>query len=177
MNQIECKDARPLIGAYTDGELSEAQAGPLRKHLLSCHECRNSAQAIKGSKRWFPRATATETEGLVPAGFAARVARRAFEGDTGEHAAPARVGVGGATLVVERGDSRRQLGFLLEVTGIAAAVLVAFSVAFRMREMPTDQVLRADEAMTVQQIKDQLEELNELDETTGPASGQGAAGH
>ena len=50
---MECIEARPLIPSYLDGELSEAQARPLRKHLLDCPECRSGAQGEKNLKRWF----------------------------------------------------------------------------------------------------------------------------
>ena len=182
MNHFECKDALPLIGAYTDGELSGAQAGPLRQHLMSCPTCRNSAQASKAARRWFQQPLPGEGqpgqrgEDLVPPGFAARVARRAFAGETGEHApeslghleltpavvagevraAESRAGVVRPTLSTPRG----LLGFLVEMTGLAAAVLVALTVAFRMREVPSGEPLRADEALSVQEIKDRLSELN-----------------
>ena len=192
MNQFECKDALPLIGAYSDGELSEAQADPLRKHLMSCHACRNSAQANKASRRWFQRPPSAEAEDLIPAGFAARVARLAFAGETGEHApdsvghleptpalaavAPGRAPLPAATRSAPlAASSRGHIGFLLEVTGIAAAVLVALTVAFRMREVPSGEPLRADQALTVQEIKDRLGELNEVAETTGAATSEAAA--
>src|SRR5687767_11962997 len=79
MNAV-CRDASALIPSYLDGELTEAQAAPLRKHLLSCQACRGSAQSEKNLKRWFVEA---ETP-AVPKDFAARVARRAFAGDRGQ---------------------------------------------------------------------------------------------
>jgi len=179
MNPMDCKDARPLVGAYTDGELSEAQAGPLRQHLMSCQACRNSAQDNQAARRWFrrPASEADEIRELVPAGFAARVARRAFAGDTGEHA-PDTLGhleltpALAAGVPVRRGvtaASESQLGFLIELTGIAAAVLVALTVAFRMREVPSGEPLRADEALSVQEIKDRLGDLNAAEqEAAGP---------
>jgi anti-sigma factor RsiW len=41
---MECHDARSLIQSYLDGELSQAQAAPLRTHLLDCQPCRAGAQ-------------------------------------------------------------------------------------------------------------------------------------
>lgn len=173
MNHFDCKNALPLIGAYTDGELSEAQAGPLRKHLMSCHTCRNSAQSNKVSRRWFQQPEDARGEDLVPAGFAARVAQLAFAGETGEHApeslghleltpsSPTPVAAGPRSTA---SPSRSQLGFMIEMTGIAAAVLVALTVAFRMREMPSGEPLRAEEILSVEQIKDRLDDLNEAAE-------------
>src|SRR5258705_12108957 len=77
---MECNQAQPLIPSYLDGELSEPQAAPLRRHLLDCQPCRAGAQSEKNVKRWFSATAAI----AVPKGFAARVARRAFAGDTGE---------------------------------------------------------------------------------------------
>ena len=55
---MTCNEALPLVWSYLDGELSEAQAAPLRKHLLECNGCRNSAQHGKTLKRWFVRSEA-----------------------------------------------------------------------------------------------------------------------
>ena len=75
-----CDDARALVPSYLDGELSEAQASPLRAHLLDCPACRGVAKEGKALRRWFEFEPAPVS---VPAGFAARVARRAFAGDPG----------------------------------------------------------------------------------------------
>src|SRR5262245_16363421 len=86
MDAILCTDARPLIPAWADGELSEAQAAPLRAHLLGCRDCRGSTQDLRALHLWFD-AGAVDGSSLVPPGFAARVARRAFAGDRGERGA------------------------------------------------------------------------------------------
>src|SRR5262245_25012643 len=92
MDAILCTDARPLIPAWADGELSEAQAAPLRAHLLGCRDCRGSMQDLRALHLWFDagldsRNGAVDGSSLVPPGFAARVARRAFAGDRGERGA------------------------------------------------------------------------------------------
>ena len=111
---MECIEARPLIPSYLDGELSEAQARPLRKHLLDCPECRSGAQGEKYLKRWFVQ----EEPVLVPRDFAARVARRAFAGDSGE-----RFGAVPAAAAFEA-PRDSYLRFILQVTSIAAVVLI-----------------------------------------------------
>ena len=72
---MQCDDVLPLIAGYLDGELSEAQSGPVRQHLLDCPACRQVTQDQKALKSWF-RPTAPVA---APEGFAARVARRAFQ--------------------------------------------------------------------------------------------------
>ena len=50
---MNCNDAHTLIGPYLDGELSETQAAPLRRHLLACVGCRTGVQEHKDLQRWF----------------------------------------------------------------------------------------------------------------------------
>jgi hypothetical protein len=155
---MQCQDALPLVPSYLDGELSEAQAAPLREHLLDCQPCRGSAQDLKGLKRWFVPGAAVEA--AVPSGFAARVARRAFAGDTGEHpeaALPERT-----LRPVAAGDATRaHAGYVRELTGLAAAVLVALTIGLRMQEVPSGERLRADEMMPFSEVQNRLEELND----------------
>jgi len=149
-----CRDALPLVPAYLDGEVSEAQAAPLRKHLLSCHSCRNAAQEGKSLARWFVRPDSLSTASLVPDGFAARVARRAFAGDTGEHSLAA------------QGPRAEQegalLSFVVHFSAAAAAVMLVVALSIRAEELPRGGQLRADDrvAPPVEEIVDALDELN-----------------
>ena len=155
MDAILCTDARALIPAWADGELSEAQAAPLRAHLLECRDCRGSMQDLRALHRWF-EAGAVDGSSLVPPGFAARVARRAFAGDRGERAptfAPA------SGFEVER---RRTFAFVLWSTAAAALLVVALSVALRLRDLPSSERLRAD-SRTPQSTEEILNKLEELD--------------
>jgi anti-sigma factor RsiW len=147
---IQCNDAAPLVSAYLDGELSEAQASPLRKHLLGCVTCRGSAQDLKNLRRWFVAPAAPAGNGEVPSGFAARVARRAFAGDTGVPAPPA----------AAEPSARELLPFVRELTALAAAVLLMLAIGLELGERPAGQPLKADEVPTLEEIEDELERLN-----------------
>jgi anti-sigma factor RsiW len=129
-----CDDARVLVPSYLDGELSEAQASPLRAHLLACPACREVAKEGKTLKRWF---AAPPERVRVPDGFAARVARRAFAGDPG-------------LLVPEAGPARQRplLPFLLLATAVAAAVLLVLAVAIQRESLPESNRLEAQPLMS-----------------------------
>ncbi len=131
--KMSCQNARTLVASYTDGELSEAQAGPLRAHLLDCPSCREAVKREVALKRWFEAARAETVE--VPAGFAARVARRAFAGDPG-FLTPAQPSPSGAGSL---------LSFVLALSAVAAAVLLAFSIVIQRRSLPRGEGLDAGE--------------------------------
>lgn len=149
---MECKNARHLIPSYLDGELTEAQAGPLRKHLLDCQPCRGSAQGEKNMKRWFvdPEPVA------IPRDFSSRVARRAFAGDTGEGYATT-----GALRAVAN-DEDANLRFVLRITAVAAAVLIFLSLALSRINLPSESRLMADDRQEVS-LDRALDELDHLD--------------
>lgn len=129
--KITCDAARLLVPPYLDGELSEAQASPLRAHLLDCPACREGAKAGKALARWF----VPEAPPAVPAGFAARVARRAFAGDPG-------------LLVPEPPPVARPrplLPFLLAASAVAAAVLLGLAIALQRQSLPRESALDARE--------------------------------
>lgn len=127
-----CDDARVLVPSYLDGELSEAQASPLRAHLLDCPSCREVAKEGKALQRWFEFEPAPVS---IPAGFAARVARRAFAGDPG--------------LLVPEPPAVRQrrpiLPFILLATAAAAAILFVLAVAIQKESLPRSNRLEAQQ--------------------------------
>ena len=141
-----CNQQRALIPSYLDGELSEAQAAPLRKHLLACQDCRNQAQGEKSLKAWFR----TEGPAEVPEGFAARIARRAFDGDTGEPVAP-----------LPAQNEAPILRFVLAATSVAAAVLLILAITLRSSDLPSSDRLRAD-SDSPQQLEEVLRELDRV---------------
>ncbi|NOT30561.1 MAG: zf-HC2 domain-containing protein [Planctomycetes bacterium] len=127
-----CDDARALVPSYLDGELPEPQSAPLRTHLLACPACREVAKEGKVLRRWFEAEPARVS---VPAGFAARVARRAFAGDPG-------------LLVPEPPAVRPRrplLPFLLLATAAAAALLFVLAVAIQRESLPHSNRLDAQE--------------------------------
>lgn len=154
--KMTCDNAESLIPSYLDGELSEEQAAPLRRHLLDCHGCRDTAQDDQALKRWFAPEGALAA--AAPAGFAARIARRAFAGDTGvlpdgdADVAPAdRTGTEGTIL-----------SFVVRVTALAAAVLLVCALAIREERLPETPDLSAEEPYP--QVLEELERLNRAEE-------------
>lgn len=148
---MECQNARSMIPSYCDGELSQAQAGPLRQHLLDCQPCRGSAQDLKNLKRWF----AAPASAVVPEGFAARVARRAFQGDTGELVA-ADVSVA----AVEQ-DGGRLLRFVLACTAAAAVVLLVLAIGVRGIGLPhSDRIVADPGSPSLDRALEELDRLN-----------------
>lgn len=151
---MECQDARLLILPYLDEELTEAQAAPLRKHLIECRSCRSEAQSDKALDAWF----VPTAELSVPADFAARVARRAVAGDTGGR-------FESTPQVVEGGG--RILPFVLNLTAAAALVLFLVSLAVKFQGNPSGEALQADSS-NLSEMLDELDRLNR-DEVTDPA--------
>jgi hypothetical protein len=169
--EFECNDALPLVPAYLDGELSEARAGLLRKHLLGCHACRGTAQSGKTLQRWFaPRAEASADPRsaffvAVPSGFAARVARRALAGDSGER-----------EYRLPRAKSDNLLPFVLRATAIAAGLLFALAVGLQMQSRPETTHLSAESvAPPVEHIVEQFDQLNGAGVVAPDANAQGPA--
>jgi hypothetical protein len=164
---MECKNARQLIPSYLDGELTEAQASPLRKHLLDCQPCRGATQGEKNMKRWFVDAEPV----AIPRDFSARVARRAFAGDTGEGYVTAPVGplVGSSAASEDDGHLR----FVLRLTAVAAAVLIFLSLALSRINLPSESRLMADDHPEVS-LDRALDELDRLEKdaplTSTPAT-------
>jgi len=154
---MECTNARGLIPSYLDGELSEAQAGPLRKHLLGCQACRGEAQGEKNLKRWF----SAEPPVAVPRDFAARVARRAFAGDTGEASTRSVAAALAAVAPPQEGEGRL-LVFVLRATAVAAGLLFALSIAIGNLDLPSGARLMADTApeTSLERALEELEKLN-----------------
>ena len=163
---MQCDDVLPLIAGYLDGELSEAQSAPVRQHLLACPACRQVTQDQKALKSWFqPTAPVA-----APEGFAARVARRAFQGDSGllvPQAAPSAPTEEAGTL----------LRFAMNVTAVAAAALLVLSFTIQFGKQPASSTLRAD-STNLERALQSLDRLNQeeradalrAEEAEGPAA-------
>jgi anti-sigma factor RsiW len=176
---MDCRQSQTLIPSYLDGELSEAQAAPLRKHLLDCQACRAGAQSEKNQKRWFSAEVAVS----VPRDFASRVARRAFAGDTGEadfEIVPAGSAVPASAIALARGARPRLasedplLRFVLQATAAAALLALGLSFAIRSLALPAGSGLRAADGkneITVEQALEKLERMNRTESSNGNARG------
>lgn len=178
MGHIDCSNARPLVPSYLDGELSEAQAGPLRRHLLDCQACRAGAQSGKNLARWF----AASEPVAVPRDFAARVARLAFQGGTVVAAptisdfellpaAPPLVrpaARAGRDARNENRDEAKILKFVMRMTVAAALVALLASVAIQSLRRPSTAELRADDrpTLSLEQAVEQLKLINAQAATT-----------
>jgi len=154
---MECQNARSMIPSYCDGELSQAQAGPLRQHLLDCQPCRGSAQDLKNLKRWF----AAPASAAVPEGFAARVARRAFQGDTGELVLEGAGALAGDSAAPLEQDGGRLLRFVLACTAAAAVVLLVLAIGVRQLGLPHgDRIVAEPPAPSLDRALEELDRLN-----------------
>ncbi len=114
----------------------------MRTHLLDCQACRESVQEGKVLRRWFE---GDGEESVVPEGFAARVARRAFAGDPGVLTPT------GTTppLIVERTSeptvrSTPILPFVLKLTAAAAGLVFVLSLFIKDANLPTGSEIGAD---------------------------------
>ena len=144
-----CKESLALIPGYLDGELSDAQAAPLRQHLIDCQPCRKAASGGKSLKRWFEHDPGADVE--VPIGFAARVARRAFAGDTGE--APIAADAEAAPAPILR--------FLLGITAAAAALLLVLSAWMHGVHLPDSENIHAvDTPSSKQELIEKMDRTN-----------------
>ena len=163
---MNCKDCLPLIPSYLDEELSEAQAAPLRQHLMDCRLCRKALSGERAFKRWFEHEPVVEV--AVPAGFAARVARRAFAGDLARgDRDEARAG---------REHELREaplLRFALASTAIAAAVLLAVSMLISQAKLPDGDTLRAGGNLDKETLIEKIESLDDPARSTDAVEDSG----
>ncbi len=147
---MDCKQAQPLVSSYADGELSELQAGSFRKHLMDCQPCRALVQEAKSFQSWFVSSEPV----AVPSDFAARVARRAFAGDTGEFPDD----------VIPAAAPRREapiLQFSLRLAVAAALVLMVVSIGLGVSNQP-DRAAPVSADQTQPELHEILEELDAL---------------
>lgn len=156
---LACAGARVLVPGHLDEELSTTQGSELRAHLLDCPSCREVLKQETHLRRWF---SAGAPEAVpVPAGFSARVARLAFEGDPGisygasepQVSTGQQLGlgldpglgleVGGASPAGRKRGSL--LAFILGATAVAAAALFLFAVLLQGETLPQGERLDAFE--------------------------------
>ena len=158
-NPTKCAQLTDLVPGYLDGELSEEQATPLRRHLLSCPSCRRGATDLTNLKRWAKAAVPTG-EFAIPAGFAARVAQAAFHGGPARgELTPQAPGAPAAQAAALKTDSS-VLTFVLSLTSIAAALLLSLSFFIGVQDQPRGSNLSAQPMPDL--LPDVLRELDEL---------------
>ncbi|MFT7670233.1 MAG: hypothetical protein ACI8X5_002941 [Planctomycetota bacterium] len=159
---MNCKDCQALIPNYVDGELSEAQAAPLRQHLLDCRDCRKTLLGEKSFKRWFEPELAID----VPVGFAQRVARRAFAGDEGLPE--------GGNYAAAGAEEKPLLQFVLRATAIAAALLLVVSVMTFDSELPEGSNVKAGKVLGMEELIEGLDKLGDPAVSQGTQAEEGA---
>lgn len=152
---MDCKETQALIPSYHDGELTEAQAAPLRQHLMDCPDCRRALAGQKAFNRWFPKST-EEVE--IPPGFAQRVARRAFAGDTGSRE-PEPVVASAAEATVPETPI---FSFVLWATSAAAGLLLIISgMLFQSHVGGGDQLHADGHGMSKSELLEQADRLQD----------------
>jgi anti-sigma factor RsiW len=169
---MSCRDALPLVPGYLDGELSEEQAAPLRRHLLDCPGCREAVKSERNLKLWFdaPEAAA------LPVGFGARVARLAFAKESLPDRVlvptPARRGEPAAleTRASRTDSAERILPFVLGLTAAAAVLILILAVALRSIDRPDTVDLRADSEAPPRPRAELFEAIRRLERADADAS-------
>lgn len=155
---MNCKECLPLIPGYLDEELSERQSASMRQHLLDCASCRKELGGQKSLHRWFEFEDLEEV--AVPAGFAQRVARRAFAGDTGELSREL-VGTGAQPAGRTEEKEGVLLRFVLHATAAAAVLLLVLSAWMRNVNLPdSDHMSAAEPTESVEQLLQEADRLN-----------------
>ncbi|MFT5290127.1 MAG: hypothetical protein ACI82F_002198 [Planctomycetota bacterium] len=140
---LACAGARVLVPGQLDGELSETQGNELRAHLLDCGACREVLKQETHLSRWFSEGAPEPAP--VPAGFAGRVARRAYQSDPGIDFSDRLVQ---SPVSGPRGSTPKRgalLSFLLVSTAVAAAALFVFAVVLQEETLPQGEQLEAQD--------------------------------
>ena len=164
--KMNCEQCQPLVPGYLDGELGESLATPLRRHLLACLACREVAQSQRAQATWFQAGEPP----VVPFGFAARVARLAFEG-VGPREGVALIPRPAHALRPADGATSSPPQFLVWATAVAATGLFVLSIALGGRSLPSSDALYADTQLAdVLEDLDQLHAEDALPETGTPAT-------
>ena len=140
---LACAGARVLVPGQLDSELSETQGNELRAHLLDCGACREVLKQETHLRRWFSAGVPEPVP--VPADFAARIARRAYQGDPGiDFSEPS-----GHPFVARAAEATPKRGallsFLLAATAVAAAALFIFAVVLQNETLPQGEELEAQD--------------------------------
>jgi len=121
---------------------------------MDCQDCRKSLAGQKSLERWFASPAAAEAE--VPAGFARRVARRAFAGDLG-HGGPE---AGEAESLRPTPGEAPIYSFVLWATAAAAGLLLIVSgMLFQVRLGSGDHLHADGKAPGLEQLLERADNL------------------
>ena len=69
-----CREIEPYLSAWLDGQLAQAEAEPLRRHLARCRGCQQQLQAVERAAKRL-KALGSLPADPAPAGLLARVER------------------------------------------------------------------------------------------------------
>lgn len=148
---MSCERSHALMTRYVDGELEEALAAPLRRHLLECNGCRGLAVETKNLRAWMEPRPAP----AIPTGFAARVAERAFSG--AEPVVTLRP-VGGSESSIPHLQA-----FVLAATAVAAGVLFFLALGLGFANRPGGESLEAAPYTEALELLEELERQEQAD--------------
>jgi hypothetical protein len=151
---MRCEQSERWISLAADQELSVHEVGLLREHLSHCAPCQALSEEAHDMHRWFVAPPQVE----IPAGFAGRVVAAAFDGQAVAPKGPRGVLRGGAAQAAPA-EGRSMQGFLLQMTALAALLLVALGFALAGKRAAKSRDLHAVGTSMESVIQD-LDQLN-----------------
>ncbi len=182
---MRCELAEKMIARSVDNELAVKEVGALRRHLTGCAACATLAEEARDLKGWFVADDPVE----IPSGFAQRVTSKAFA-QAGEERpsfqrlpgkAPEDVPAlpGGGLVQGAFGSSAFGAGskdrFLVGLTALAAALLVALGMALYMQRASESKNLIADDR-TLHEMLDSLNDANRMESAPEQTPSTGKTG-
>ncbi len=154
---MRCEQSERWISLGADKELSVQEVGLLQEHLAQCEPCKALADEARDMRRWF----VNPPQKPIPAGFSERVVAAAFDGRAPDAKGPRELLQGGSTVTAEAGSNRMQ-GFLLQMTALAALLLVALGFALSGQKTAKNTNLVADET-SMENVLEKLERMNAME--------------
>ncbi|MDF1837346.1 MAG: zf-HC2 domain-containing protein [Planctomycetota bacterium] len=151
---MRCDQSERWISLGADQELSVQEVGLLQEHLAQCEPCRALADETRDLSRWF----VNPPQQPVSAGFAGRVVAAAFDGQAPVASGPQELLQGGSAIATGASGNRMQ-GFLLQMTALAALLLVALGFALSGQKASQNTNLHATESSMDSMIED-LDRMN-----------------
>ncbi len=159
---MRCEQSEHWISLGADQELSVQEVSLLREHLAECAACRGLSDEARDMQRWF----VTPPQEPVPAGFAERVVAAAFDGQVATAKGPRGLVQSDGSAEADTGDSRMQ-GFLLQMTALAALLLVALGFALAGKHASEGNDIHADKD-SLESLIQEMEQENALEAKSDP---------